>query len=121
MVRVLLVEDDATLAGAIVELLPAHYEVSVAYDGPQALAEARRLAPHAVLLDIGLPLIDGFDVARRLRAIYGNAVRLIALTARSDITPSQLADAGFDGILTKPASIDEISNAIMNGAGEIAA
>jgi DNA-binding response OmpR family regulator len=112
MARVLLVEDDLNLATAIAQLLPSHYEVSVAYDGQQALAEAMRFLPDTVLLDIGLPMLDGFDVARRLRAIYGSGVRLVAYTARSDITRMQLDDAGFDDILTKPASIDQISDAI---------
>ena len=112
MAKVLLVEDDRTLAETIAQLLPARHHISVAYDAREALAEAIRFAPDTVLLDIGLPLLDGFYVARRLRQLLAQAVRLIAYTGRSDITTDQLTDAGFDGLLTKPASIDEIADAI---------
>ena len=115
MAKVLLVEDDRTLADTIAQLLPSQHNVSVAYDGRQALAEAIRFAPDTVLLDIGIPHLVGFYVARRLRQLLGQAVRLIAYTGRSDITPDQLTDAGFDVLLTKPASIDQISDAIHHG------
>jgi two-component system, sensor histidine kinase len=113
MAYVLLVEDDRTLADTIADLLSPHYRVSVAYDGETALEEATRLPPDSVLLDLGLPEIDGFDVARRLRELFGNAVRLIAYTARSDLTPHELHAAGFDHVLTKPASIEEISDVLL--------
>jgi DNA-binding response OmpR family regulator len=109
MAKVLLVEDDATLANTIADLLPPHHRVSVAYDGETALEKASRVAPDSVLLDLGLPQIDGFEVARRLRELLGNAVRLIAYTARSELSAHELRDAGFDDVLTKPASIEQIS------------
>jgi DNA-binding response OmpR family regulator len=117
MANVLLVEDDRKLANTIAQLLPSHH-VRIAHDGEEALVEATRAAPDAVLLDLGLPLLDGFDVARRLRQIFGRAVRLIAYTGRSDVTQHQLRDAGFDELLTKPASIEQISDAIRNGQGD---
>ena len=113
MAHVLLVEDDRTLADTIADLLAPDYRVSVAYDGETALQQASRLAPDSVLLDLGLPEIDGFDVARRLRELLGNAVRLIAYTARSDVTTHELQAAGFDHVLTKPASIEEISDVLL--------
>ena len=112
MSSVLLVEDDRTLADTIAALLPSEHRVSVAYDGESALAHATRSAPDAVLLDLGLPALDGFIVARRLRDFFGSAVRLIALTARSDVTPDQLAAAGFDGLIVKPATLEEIVPAL---------
>src|SRR5690348_14837061 len=99
MAHVLLVEDDRTLADAIAELLPSQHRVSVAYDGETALEKASDVAPDSVLLDLGLPEIDGFDVARRLRELLGSAVRLIAYTA-SDVSTHELRDAGFDDLLT---------------------
>ena len=112
MSSVLLVEDDRTLADTIAALLPSEHRVSVAYDGESALAHATRSAPDAVLLDLGLPALDGFVVARRLRDFFGSAVRLIALTARSDVTRDQLAAAGFDGLIVKPAMLEEIVAAL---------
>ena len=117
MATVLLVEDDRTLADTIAQLLPSQYHVFVAYDGQQALDEAGRLAPDAVLLDIGLPKLDGFDVARRLRQIHGPRLRLIAYTGRSDVTPEQIAEAGFDEMLAKPASMEQITEAIKSNGG----
>ena len=107
MSSVLLVEDDRTLADTIAALLPSEHRVAVAYDGESALAHASRFVPDAVLLDLGLPTIDGFCVARRLREFFGNAIHLIAYTAR-DVTQQQLTDAGFDGLIVKPATLDEI-------------
>jgi two-component system CheB/CheR fusion protein len=108
MASVLLVEDDRTLADTIAALLPSEHRVSVAYDGESALAHATRFLPDTVLLDLGLPALDGFIVARRLRDFLGGAVRLIAYTARSDVTREQLSEAGFDGLIVKPATLDEI-------------
>ena len=112
MSSVLLVEDDRTLADTIAALLPSEHRVSVAYDGESALAHATRFLPDAVLLDLGLPVLDGFVVARRLRDFLGNAVQLIALTARSDVTREQLTAAGFDDLIVKPATLDEIMAAL---------
>jgi DNA-binding response OmpR family regulator len=112
MSSVLLVEDDRTLADTIAALLPSEHRVSVAYDGESALAHATRFLPDAVLVDLGLPVLDGFAVARRLRNFLGSAVHLIAYTARSDVTREQLSEAGFDGLIVKPATLDEIMAAL---------
>ncbi|HXG02798.1 MAG TPA: ATP-binding protein [Candidatus Binatia bacterium] len=75
-------------------------EAATAYDGLQA---ARRAAPDIVLVDIGLPEIDGYEVARRLRAALGSAVILVALTgygAQEDRRRGE--EAGFDAHLVKP-------------------
>jgi two-component system, OmpR family, response regulator MprA len=119
LIRVLIAEDNALLAKAIGMLLESHgYEVSIAYDGEQALTEVTRARPDAVVLDIGLPEMDGVAVAMRLRETFGRAVRLIALTARSDeATRRDIVGAGFDDLLVKPASIYQILNAIRHGGG----
>ena len=119
LIRVLIAEDNALLAKAIGMLLESHgYEVSIAYDGEQALTEVTRAQPDAVVLDIGLPEMDGVAVAMRLRETFGRALRLIALTARSDeATRRDIVGAGFDDLLVKPASIYQILNAIRHGGG----
>lgn len=116
MGHVLVVEDDRTLADTIADLLATHCRVSVAYDGETAIVEARHSVPDSVLLDLGLPMLDGFDVARQLRGLLGNAVRLVAYTARSDVTSHELTAAGFDDVLTKPASIDQIAAILLGEA-----
>jgi CheY-like chemotaxis protein len=82
------------------------YSVQVAYTGPDGLRVAERWRPEIVLLDIGLPGMDGYEVARRLRAdpsMTGSAMRLIAITGYGRTNDIALArDAGFDGHLTKP-------------------
>jgi two-component system OmpR family response regulator len=107
--RLLVVEDDAN----IVELLAASlryagFEVSTARDGPQALTAARELRPDLVVLDVMLPGIDGFEVARRLRA-EDLRCPLLFLTAR-DGTADKVTGLtiGGDDYVTKPFSLDEV-------------
>ena len=103
--RVLIVEDNADQASilyVLVQLLG--HEARCASDGNEAMQIARALRPDLVLLDIGLPGIDGFQVARRLRAELGASVRIIAISAYgSDRDREQSQDAGCDLHLTKPA------------------
>jgi two-component system OmpR family response regulator len=107
--RLLVVEDDAN----IVELLAASlryagFEVSTARDGRQALTAARELRPDLVVLDVMLPGIDGFEVARRLRA-EDLRCPLLFLTAR-DGTADKVTGLtiGGDDYVTKPFSLDEV-------------
>ncbi|HEX7842496.1 MAG TPA: response regulator, partial [Kofleriaceae bacterium] len=77
-----------------------------AQDGAAALALAREVAPTIALLDIGLPEMDGYELARRLRN-GGAAIKLIALTGYGQEADRQRAlSAGFDEHLVKPVSID---------------
>ena len=79
--RILVVDDNVTVASSFVMLLSEMgYEVYDANDGPTALEAARRLDPRVVFLDIGLPHMDGYEVARRLRAEHGADMTLVALT-----------------------------------------
>jgi CheY-like chemotaxis protein len=84
------------------------HEVDVAYDAQQALARAAREQPDVAVLDIGMPGMDGHQLARALRTELGLArTRLIALTgwgAESDRQKSRAA--GFDAHLTKPVSVE---------------
>jgi CheY-like chemotaxis protein len=106
--RILVVDDETDSAEALVELLEleGHTARAVA-DGEGALAAVRTFEPELVLLDLGLPGMDGYEVARRLRERLGKQVRIVALTGYRD-EPARLRDAGFDGHLLKPTSIEKL-------------
>lgn len=107
--RVLVVDDDADSANVLVMLLKeAGHAAEAAYFGRDALERVVRFAPEAAFVDIGLPDINGYELARQLRALDGN-VRLIALTGhglRKDIECARAA--GFDAHLVKPVDLSEL-------------
>jgi two-component system, OmpR family, response regulator MprA len=107
--RVLVVDDDPAVSGALNRALRLEgYEVSLADDGTQALEEIAIRPPDAVILDIGLPIIDGLDVCRRLRAA-DNDTPVLMLTARDAINDRvQGLDAGADDYLVKPFALAEL-------------
>ena len=107
--RVLVVDDDPAVSGALNRALRLEgYEVSLAADGPQALEEIAVRPPDAMILDIGLPTIDGLDVCRRLRAA-DNDTPVLMLTARDAINDRvQGLDAGADDYLVKPFALAEL-------------
>ena len=107
--RVLVVDDDPAVSGALNRALRLEgYEVTLAGDGPQALEEIAVRPPDAVVLDIGLPTIDGLDVCRRLRAA-DNDTPVLMLTARDAINDRvQGLDAGADDYLVKPFALAEL-------------
>jgi two-component system response regulator MprA len=107
--RVLVVDDDPAVSGALHRALRLDgYEVSLASDGPDALEEIAIRPPDAVILDIGLPTIDGLDVCRRLRAA-DNDTPVLMLTARDAINDRvQGLDAGADDYLVKPFALAEL-------------
>jgi CheY-like chemotaxis protein len=82
------------------------HEVHTAHDGPAALAAAHRFRPEVVLLDIGLPGMSGYEVARRLRQDVGTGgVMLVAMTGYGqDEDRRRAREAGFDHHLVKPAA-----------------
>jgi CheY-like chemotaxis protein len=104
--RVLVVDDNKDGAETLAEILGfMGAEVRVAHDGREAVPAARAFAPDLILLDIGLPGIDGYEAARQLRAEPGLHARLIALTGYGTAQDRQRAlDAGFDDHLIKPLS-----------------
>ena len=99
------------------------YEVSTAGDGQVALAEAERVHPDAIVLDLELPCISGFDVARRLRANPETAhIPLIAATGYSHVAQLDRArEAGFDQIVVKPCDpdflVEEIERQLLSADG----
>lgn len=103
--RILVVDDNVDGAKSLSLLLNlAGHTTSVAYSGPAALERARSFAPEVVFLDIGLPGMNGYEVARQLRAEpNGAALTLVALTGwGTDDDRKRAHDAGFDHHLTKP-------------------
>ena len=114
--RVLIVEDDADSAAGLDAILSADgFETRVAHDGPEALRVARSFRPGVVLLDLGLPGMDGLEVARRLRAdpVMAATTRLVALTGYgSTEETARSKDAGFDRHLVKPVAIEELKRVL---------
>ena len=107
--RVLVVDDEPKIVDVVRDyLVDAGYAVSVAGDGATALAHARAQPPDLVVLDLGLPGIDGLDVARQLQAA-DPPVPIIMLTARSDEVDRVLGlELGADDYLVKPFSPREL-------------
>lgn len=91
-------------------LRSAGHEVHTAADGVVGIALARRTRPDIVIVDIGLPFMDGYEVGQRLRALCGDAVRLIAVTGSEERARS--AEAGFDVHLMKPMNPATLLQAI---------
>ncbi len=115
---ILVVDDNMDAADSLALLLRmAGHTVHVAHDGPEALTAANALRPGVVLLDIGLPGMDGYEVARRLCEQFGpDRPMLVALTGYGqdeDIRLSQAA--GFDHHLVKPADLDALAT-LLEGA-----
>jgi two-component system, OmpR family, response regulator MprA len=107
--RVLLIEDDDAVRAAIRRALwLGGWDVRLACDGEEGLFQAESVVPDAIILDLGLPLIDGLDVCRRLRG-RGNRVPILMLTARDTIEDRVAGlDAGADDYLVKPYDVREL-------------
>lgn len=106
--RVLVVEDEDDTAQSLVDILTIHgHEARAARDGRAALDAARAFKPEVVLLDLGLPEMDGYEVARKLREEHGRQMFLVALTAYpKDAT--RLNEAGFNEHLLKPLDLETL-------------
>jgi two-component system response regulator MprA len=106
--RVLVVEDDTDIAGVLRRSLDKEgYEVRVAGDGEAALVQAGDFEPDAVVLDLGLPRLDGVEVCRRLR--NGGDVPILILTARDALEARvEGLDSGADDYLVKPFEREEL-------------
>jgi CheY-like chemotaxis protein len=117
--RVLIVEDDEDMRDVLGELVSAlGHEAFPAANGDEALQRASEVPVDVALVDLGLPEVDGYEVARRLRASAGGkGMRLVALTGYSDPeTRQNAAAAGFDHFLVKPADAIAIERALGGGA-----
>lgn len=105
---ILIVEDEKEIAKFVdLELQAESYDTVVAYDGVTGLSKFRELAPDLVVLDLMLPVLDGLEVARRIRKTSNTPI--ILLTAKDSVDDKVTGlDAGADDYLVKPFSIEEL-------------
>jgi CheY-like chemotaxis protein len=109
--RVLMVDDNIDLVIMLASSLRQRgYSVQAAYTGPDGLILAQKWVPDVILLDIGLPGLDGYEVARRLRSHpQTRHARIIAVTGYGRDVDKKLADeAGFDAHVTKPVETPDL-------------
>jgi CheY-like chemotaxis protein len=113
--RVLIVDDNRDSAEMLAEALSAlGYATHVAFDAPAALHAVQEFVPDVALLDIGLPVMSGYELAQRLRTSPASAeIALIAVTGYGQ-PRDRLAsgDAGFDAHLVKPVDLDQLANVV---------
>lgn len=110
--KVLVVDDNRDAAESLATLLRLNgHEVRVAFDGPDALELAPRMQPDVILLDIGLPGLDGYEVCRRIRTSGLVEAEIIAMTGYGQDRDRQRAqEAGFDRHTVKPVDIGKLMN-----------
>lgn len=116
--RVLVADDNADAGESLAMLLRLDgHEVELARNGRDALALFESMRPEFAILDIGMPGLNGYEVARRIRAqTASTGVTLIALTGwGQDADKARAAQAGFDHHFTKPVEPTELARLIANG------
>ncbi|WBS00096.1 response regulator [Pseudoduganella sp. SL102] len=109
--RILIVDDNVDAADLTAEILRLYgLEVNVAYGGPEGLAAAKATAPSTIFLDIGMPVMDGYQVAMALRSDEAfHRVKIVALTAWNDAAAREKSKAaGFDRHFIKPADFRDL-------------
>jgi CheY-like chemotaxis protein len=109
--RILIADDDDDALAGLANLLNGMgYEVALAANGAQAVEVAQQFAPEVVILDLGMPMMDGLAAARALRNTPGGrGVLLVALTGWGQPQHHEMThDAGFDVHLVKPVSTDQL-------------
>jgi CheY-like chemotaxis protein len=123
--KVLVVDDNVDAADSLSMMLElSGHEVCTVYDGPAALAALPAFGPQVVLLDIGLPRMDGYEVARRIRSTLpaGRDMLLVALTGWGQAEDKRRArEAGFDQHFTKPVDPLDIARYVEAGGASEAA
>jgi CheY-like chemotaxis protein len=120
--RVLAVDDNGDALEAVATLLRmAGHAVETAADGEAAIEKARSLRPDVMLLDIGLPGVDGYDVARWIRSEpWGGDVLLVAMTGWGQPKDKRQAqEAGFNTHLTKPIDAEELERVLASRPGSL--
>lgn len=112
--KILVVEDNIDISSSLQRILKhLGHDAETACDGKSAFIAAKNFKPELILLDIGLPNMSGYEVARRLRTKYGEKIRIVALTGYGQEKDKLLSkEAGFDYHLTKPVSISGITEVI---------
>jgi CheY-like chemotaxis protein len=117
--RILIVDDNHDAAEMLAEVLRARgYETRIAHDGPEALRVATAFKPEAAFLDIGLPVMDGYELASRLRELPGlSTVRLIAVTGYGQESDRRRTEAaGFEHHMVKPVDLEVLED-LVNSIG----
>jgi len=118
--RILVVDDNVDAALTLAELLTLEgHETHVAHDGPSAVDAAKRLSPDAAILDLGLPGLDGLEVARRLRAdpeLKGMLLVALSGWAQAD-DRARSREAGFDHHLAKPIQLKSLELVLLEARG----
>ena len=115
--RILVVDDNTDAADSLVMLMKfSGHTAAAAHSAEAGLALAQSFHPDLVLLDIGLPVIDGYEVARRIRSLPAlHGMRLFAVTAYSSMDHKRkAADVGFDAYLVKPIDYDALLEEVAN-------
>ena len=120
--KVLIVDDEPNIVVSLQFLMKqGGYETSVARDGDEALLEVERFRPDLVLLDVMMPLRDGYDVCQQLRSDGWNDLKIVMLTAKGRETEVAKGLAlGADAYVTKPFSTSDLVatvNRLLGGAG----
>jgi CheY-like chemotaxis protein/two-component sensor histidine kinase len=112
--RVVIIDDNDDMREMLVEVLELDgYAVEQAADGPEGLTRILSVRPDAALIDIGLPGLDGYEVARRAREALGDSLVLVAMSGYGQAEDrARAVRAGFDTHITKPASAKEIQAAL---------
>jgi CheY-like chemotaxis protein len=112
--RVLVVDDNRDAADSMAAMIGVlGNEVRASYSGFEVTALAESFRPELVLLDIGMPGMNGYEVCRELRKTQGDAVRIVALTGYGQESDrSQSEAAGFDEHLVKPITLDSLQRVL---------
>lgn len=110
VLRILVVDDNASSTDAMAMLMETlGHTVRTAYSGPEALEVAEEFIPEIVFLDIGLPMMDGYEVAKQLRVRFGSEISVIALTGYARQHGRHRPDpVDFDQYILKPVSLDKL-------------
>ena len=117
--RVLVVDDNADAAAALDLLIKSlGHETCVVNDGAQAIEKAKEFRPDIVFLDIGMPGLDGYEVARRLRRLKKRPLRIVAVTGwGQEADRRRSLEAGFDLHLVKPVEVADLAQAFGDRGG----
>jgi CheY-like chemotaxis protein len=119
--RILIVEDNRDAAKVLeVMLSQLGHETQLAFDGLKAVDIARQFEPQIVLMDLDLPVLDGCEATRRIRAELKSQPRIVALTGRNSSPELAQKPAGFDYYFTKPVDYEQLEmlvTRIASGAG----
>ena len=113
--RVLVVDDNVDAAEMFADYVESlGYDVRKVHDGPSAIRVAADFAPSIALLDIGLPVMDGYELATRLRDAVSGPLKLIAVTGYGqDADRQRASQAGFDAHLVKPVDLDALADLLV--------